>query len=366
MGSPGPELVHGRNVAGVQAIVARSRESPLAGFPRLRLSHLPTPLERLPRLGEALGGPTLWVKRDDCTGLGGGGNKTRKLDFLMAAARRQGADTVITPGAVQSNHARLTAAAAAKLGMACHLILQDIAADTDRDYRGNGNLLLDRIYGAQLHSLPSESDVDMAIESLVDELRENGRNPYVIPSGGSSALGALGYVDCALEIVRQAKEQRLAFDHVVLATGSGGTQAGLLAGFHLENAPIAVLGICTSRSAVEQQRKVEKLASEILDLLGFRRPLPREAVLTNGDYVGQGDGVPTGGMIKAVALAARTEGLLLDPVYTGKAMAGLVDLVRVGKLTGGNNVLFLHTGGSQALFGYRSTFDGLQAASTGA
>lgn len=312
-------------------------------------------------MSEAIGGPTLWVKRDDCTGFGGGGNKTRKLDFLMAAARGQGADTVITPGAVQSNHARLTAAAAAKLGMSCHLVLQDLAVDTDRDYRGNGNLLLDRIYGAHLHSLPNDSDMELAIESLVDELRENGRNPYVIPSGGSNALGALGYVDCALEIVRQQKDQRISFDHLVLATGSGGTQAGLLAGFHLEGASLAVLGICTSRSADEQQRKVEQLSAEILELIGFRRPLAPGAVMANGDYVGQGDGVPTGAMIKAVALAARTEGLLLDPVYTGKAMAGLIDLVRLGKLTSDNNVLFLHSGGNQALFGYRSTFDGLQA-----
>ena len=311
-------------------------------------------------MSEALDGPAVWVKRDDCTGFGGGGNKTRKLDFLMAAARRQGADTVITPGAVQSNHARLTAAAAARLGMACHLVLQDLAVDTDRDYRGNGNLLLDRIYGAHLHNLPGDSDVELAIESLVDELRENGRNPYVIPSGGSSPLGALGYVDCALEIVRQQKDQRVKFDHLVMATGSGGTQAGLVAGFHLENASISVLGICTSRTAEEQQRKVGKLCGEVLDLLGFRRPLPREAVAANGDYVGQGDGVPTGAMIKAVALAARTEGLLLDPVYTGKAMAGLVDLVRLGELTAESKVLFLHSGGSPALFGYRTTFDGLR------
>lgn len=324
---------------------------------------MPTAIEPLPRLSEALGGPTVWVKRDDCTGFAGGGNKTRKLDFLLAAARRQDADTVITPGAVQSNHARLTAAAAAKLGMTCHLLLQDLEANTDRDYRGNGNLLLDRIFGAHVHSVPSDADMELAIESLVDELRESGRNPFVIPSGGSSPLGALGYVDCALEIVRQQKEQRVSFDHLVLATGSGGTHAGLLAGFHLEGAPITVLGMCTSRPAPEQQRKVEALCGEVLDLLGFQGALPRGAVITNGDYVGQGDGVPTGGMIKAVAMAARTEGLLLDPVYTGKAMAGLVDLVRLGKLTAENNVLFLHSGGSQALFGYRSTFDGLQPSS---
>ncbi len=331
----------------------------LADFPRIGLAHLPTPLEHLPRLSEALGGPNIWVKRDDCTGLGGGGSKTRKLDFLMAAARQQGADTVITLGALQSNHTRLTAAAAAKLGMSCHLLLTDIAIDTDRDYRGNGNFLLNRIFGAHLHHLPSDSDLEVATESLVAELRETGRNPYVIPSGGSNALGALGYVDCAFELVAQTDNQQLSINHVVLATGSGGTQAGLLVGLHLQKSAVTVLGICTGRSAEEQRRNVGKLCSDTLELLGCKRALPREAVRTNDDYLGQGDGVPTRGMIKAVSLAARTEGLLLDPVYTGKAMAGLADLVRQGKFSNDDNVVFLHTGGSQALFGYRSTFDGL-------
>ena len=331
----------------------------LAEFPRLRLSQLPTPLEPLVRLSEELGGPSIWVKRDDCTGFGGGGNKTRKLDFLMAAARRQEVDTVITAGAVQSNHTRLTAAAAAKLGMACHLLLEDIAADTDRDYRGNGNLLLDRIFGAQLHHLPSGSDLDLAAESLLAELRETGRNPYVIPTGGSNALGALGYVDCAFELVEQAKEHDLSIDYVILATGSAGTQAGLLAGLHLQKSAIAVLGICSGRSAEEQQAKVAKLCDEILDLLECKRALPREAIRCYDGYVGQGDGVPTRAMIEAVSLAARSEGLLLDPVYTGKAMAGLADLVRRGKFSKDDNVVFLHTGGSHALFGYKSTFDSL-------
>jgi L-cysteate sulfo-lyase len=221
----------------------------LADFPRIGLAHLPTPLEHLPRLSEALGGPNIWVKRDDCTGLGGGGSKTRKLDFLMAAARQQGADTIITLGALQSNHTRLTAAAAAKLGMSCHLLLTDIAIDTDRDYRGNGNFLLNRIFGAHLHRLPSDSDLEVATESLVAELRETGRNPYVIPSGGSNALGALGYVDCAFELVAQTDNQQLSINHVVLATGSGGTQAGLLVGLHLQKSAVTVLGICTGRSA---------------------------------------------------------------------------------------------------------------------
>jgi L-cysteate sulfo-lyase len=331
---------------------------PLADFPRIRLANLPTPLEPLPRLSEALGGPSIWVKRDDCTGLGGG-NKTRKLEFLMAAARQQGADTVITHGAVQSNHACLTAAAAAKLDMTCHLLLEDIAVDSDRDYRDSGNLLLDRIYGAHLHRLPSDSSMELAIDSLLAELRETGRHPYVIPSGGSNPLGALGYVDCAFELVAQAKAAKLTIDHVVLATGSAGTQAGLLAGLHVQKSPIPVLGICTSRSAEEQRTKVGKLCDATLALLECKRALPREAIRTNGDYVGQGDGVPTLGMIKAVSLAARSEGLLLDPVYTGKALAGLTDLIHQGKFADENNVVFLHTGGSHALFGYRSTFDSL-------
>lgn len=332
---------------------------PLTDFPRIPLAHLPTPLEPLPRLSEALGGPRIWVKRDDCTGLGGGGNKTRKLEFLMAAARQHGADTVITPGAVQSNHARQTAAAAARLGMGCHLLLENIAADTDRDYRASGNIFLDRIFRAQLHHFPSGTDMDLAAESLAAELRESGRVPYVIPTGGSCALGALGYVACAMELAEQAREQKLAIHHLILATGSAGTQAGLLAGLHLQGSKISVLGICVSRSAKEQEHKVGVLCDEVLELLECKRPLPREAVRANGDYVGQGYGLPTRGMIKAVALAASCEGLLLDPVYTGKAMAGLVDLVGKGEFAAEDNLVFLHTGGSPALFAYRSIFDGL-------
>ena len=332
---------------------------PLADFPRIRLAHLATPLEPLPRLSETLGGPSIWVKRDDCTGLGGGGNKTRKLEFLMAAAREQGADTVITAGAVQSNHARQTAAAAARLSMGCHLLLEDIAADADRDYRGSGNMLLDRVFAAQLHHFPNGTDLDLAADSLAAELRETGRIPYVIPVGGSNALGALGYVVCALELLEQAKKQRLSIDHLVLATGSAGTQAGLLAGLHLQKSDISVLGICVSRSAEEQEKMVRTLCGETLELLECKRALPGEAVRANGDYVGQGYGLPTRGMIKAVALAARCEGLLLDPVYTGKAMAGLVDLVRHGHFEDDDNLVFLHTGGSPALFAYRSIFDGL-------
>ncbi len=332
---------------------------PLADFPRVHLAHLATPLEPLPRLSEALGGPSIWVKRDDCTGLGGGGNKTRKLEFLMAAAREQGCDTVITAGAVQSNHARQTAAAAARLGMGCHLLLEDIAADADRDYRGSGNILLDRIFDAQLHNVPNGTDLDLAAESLAAELRETGRVPYVIPVGGSNSLGALGYVVCANELMEQAKKQQLSIGHLILATGSAGTQAGLLAGLHLQDSGISVLGVCVSRSAEEQEDKVRTLCTETLELLECKRALPGEAVRANGDYVGQGYGLPTRGMIKAVALAASCEGLLLDPVYTGKAMAGLMDLIRQGRFEDDDNVVFLHTGGSPALFAYRSTFDGL-------
>jgi L-cysteate sulfo-lyase len=332
---------------------------PLADFPRVPLGHSPTPLEAMPRLSEALGGPQIWVKRDDCTGLGGGGNKTRKLEYLMAAARQQGADTIITPGAVQSNHARQTAAAAAKLGMDCHLLLENIAADSDRDYRTNGNILLDRIFHAQLHQFPNGTDLDLAAESLTDELREAGKVPYIIPTGGSNALGALGYVAGAVELMEQAKSRKLSIDHLILATGSAGTQAGLVAGLLSNESTISVLGICVSRSAEEQEKKVEALCCQTLELLECKRALPREAIRANGDFVGQGYGLPTREMIKAVALAASSEGLLLDPVYTGKAMAGLAALVRNGEFSADDNLVFLHTGGSPALFAYRSTFDGL-------
>ncbi len=313
----------------------------------------------MPRMSEALAGPRLWIKRDDCTGLAGGGNKTRKLEYLLAEALDAGADSVLTTGAIQSNHARQTAAAAAKLGLECHLLLEEEVNRTDADYGGSGNLLIDRLCRAHLHRYPRNTDMPLALDTLAEKLRAEGRRPYAIPVGGSSARGALGYVRCAEELLQQSQTLGIDVDLVVHASGSAGTQAGLLAGFAALGADIPVLGICVSRPAAEQEEKVMGLVGESLSLLEVSAPFARERVRANGDYVGEGYGIPTDEMIDAVKLGARLEGLLLDPVYTGKAMAGLIDLAQKGALDKANNVVFLHTGGAAALFAYRSIFEGL-------
>jgi L-cysteate sulfo-lyase len=328
----------------------------LARFPRLRITHAPTPLEPMPRLTQLLGGPTLWIKRDDCTGLATGGNKTRKLEYLIADALAAGADTVVTQGATQSNHARQTAAIAAKLGLSCHLILEDRTGLRHDDYRNSGNVLLDRLFGAQLSEVPVGTDMDQAMALLAARLRDAGRRPYVIPGGGSNPLGALGYVTCALELAEQANNAGLAIDVLVTATGSAGTQAGLVAGFEGARAGIPVLGIGVRAPKAPQEEKVFQLAEQTAELLGAAGAVRREAVVANCDYVGAGYGVPTEGMIEAVTMVARSEGILLDPVYSGKAMAGLIDLVRKGQFHSGQNVVFLHTGGAVGLHGYVHAF----------
>jgi L-cysteate sulfo-lyase len=328
----------------------------LSRFPRVRLGHGPTPLEPLRRLSEMLGGPNLYIKRDDCTGLATGGNKTRKLEYLMAAALARNADTVITQGATQSNHARQTAAAAARLGLACHIILEDRTGYTHDDYRHSGNVFLDHLLGASVSVVPGGTDMDAAMQRLADRLREEGRKPYVIPGGGSNPIGALGYVTCALELVAQANDSGLVIDHVVHATGSAGTQAGLVAGLQGVRADIPVLGIGVRAPKAAQEQRVYELAAQTAELLGVAGVVSRDSVVANCDYVGAGYGVPTDGMIEAVTLLARTEGIVLDPVYTGKGMAGLIDLVRRGQFTKGQNVVFVHTGGSAGLFGYGHAF----------
>jgi L-cysteate sulfo-lyase len=324
----------------------------LARFPRVRLTHAPTPLEAMPNLSRLLGGPNLWIKRDDCTGLATGGNKTRKLEYLMGEALEQSADTIITQGATQSNHVRQTAAAAAKLGMACEVLLEDRTGFTHDDYQRSGNVLLDRLLGAPLTHFPAGTDMDAAMAQRAEELRSEGKRPYVIPGGGSNAVGALGYVTCALELVEQANVIGLDIDLLVHATGSTGTQAGLLAGLEGTRAGIPVLGIGVRAPRPAQEEKVYALAQKTADLLGVSGAVARERVVANCDYIGGGYGVPTPGMIEAVNLVARNEGILLDPVYTGKGMAGLIDLVRKGELAEHENIVFLHTGGAVGLFGY--------------
>ncbi len=336
----------------------------LSRFPRVSLGHLDTPLEFMPRLTELLGGPDLYVKRDDCTGLASGGNKTRKLEFLMADAVAQGADTVITQGATQSNHARQTAAAAARLGMRCIVLLEDRTGSRDDAYRYSGNVFIERLIGAPTRTYAGGSDMNAAMQVVAEEVRAGGGKPYVIPGGGSNALGALGYVNCAFEIVEQANASQLVVDHVVHATGSAGTQAGLVAGFEGMRSGIPVLGIGVRAPRETQEANVYKLACETADLLGMSGAVAREKVVANCDYVGDGYGKPTAGMLEAVTLLAQTEGLLLDPVYTGKGMAGLIDLVRKGRFKEGESVVFVHTGGSVALFGYMDAFASTLASST--
>lgn len=325
----------------------------LARFPRLRFAHLPTPLEPMPRLTEALGGPALYVKRDDCTGLATGGNKTRKLEFLVADALEKGADTIVTHGAVQSNHVRQTAAAACRHGLGCAALLERRVPSDDPDYDATGNVLFDRMFGARLHYVEAGTDMDAACASLVAQLEGAGRKPCYVPGGGSSPTGALGYVNAALEFLQQANDMGLRVDAVVHATGSAGTQSGLVAGLHGANSGIPVLGIGVRQPKERQEAAVHRLASATAETVGIRGGIDRAAVVANCDYVGAGYGIPTEGTIEAIRLAAELEGLLLDPVYSGKGMAGLIDLCRRGHFGREETVVFWHTGGSAALFAYQ-------------
>jgi len=323
----------------------------LSEFPRVSLAHLPTPLEHLPRLSKHLGGPDIYVKRDDCTGLATGGNKTRKLEFSMAAALQQGADTIVTVGAVQSNHVRQTAAAACKLGLKCEVLLEHRVVDPSEPYSQSGNVLLDRIFGANLREYPGGTDFDQAMSAVADEVTANGGRPYLIPGGASNSVGALGYVNCAIELLDQIEDQGLDISHIVTATGSAGTQGGLIVGLKAMASDIPLLGIGVNAPQEEQENKVYQLACETAEFIGKPGIVAREDVVANCDYVGAGYGVPTEGMNEAVLMLARYEGLLFDPVYSGKGLAGMIDLIRSDSLKPGN-IVFLHTGGSAALFAY--------------
>jgi len=328
----------------------------LAQFPRVALGHFPTPLEPMDRLSKVLGGPRLWVKRDDCTGLSTGGNKTRKLEFLMADAAQKGADTIITQGATQSNHARQTAAAAAKMGMTCHILLEDRTGSDDPNYNLNGNVLLDQLHGASVSKRTGGTDMAHEMDVLADTLRTDGKTPYVIPGGGSNPIGALGYVNAARELADQAAHIGLKVDALVHATGSSGTQAGLVAGLAAMHSDIHLLGIGVRAPREKQEGMVFDLAVRTAAHLGTGVEIDRDSVRANCNYVGAGYGIPTDGMVAATKLLAQTEGLLFDPVYSGKGLDGLIDQVKTGYFDGMENVVFLHTGGSAALFGYSDAF----------
>jgi L-cysteate sulfo-lyase len=305
----------------------------------------------MPRLSKHLGGPNIYVKRDDCTGLASGGNKTRKLEFSMAAALEEGADTIVTVGAVQSNHVRQTAAAACKLGLKCEVLLEHRVADPSEYYAGSGNVLLDKIFGANLREYPGGTDFDKAMAEVSDEVSANGGKPYIIPGGASNKIGALGYVNCAIELLGQIEAQGLDISHIVTATGSAGTQGGLIVGLKAMESTIPLLGIGVNIPQQDQEEKVYKLACETAEYIGKPGCVTRKDVVANCNYVGDGYGVPTESMNEAVLMLARTEGLLFDPVYSGKGLAGMIDLIRTGTL-GDGNIVFLHTGGSAALFAY--------------
>lgn len=322
----------------------------LSRFPRVSLARLPTPIEPLPRLSAYLGGPQLHVKRDDLTGLGLGGNKLRKLEFLLGEALAQRADTVLTVGALQSNHARQTAAACARLGLECELVLRRSGHATDA-YLRNGNVLLDRLFGARIHVLEPHESRTTFMEVRAEALRGEGRRPYCIPVGGSCGLGNLGYVACAEEIMSQAAEAGLKFESVVVATGSGGTQGGLIAGMLLLGG-IPVQGVAVEGDRKAQEALAADQASAALRLLGQTTDVLAGKASVMDEYVGSGYARPTEAMREAVSLAARFEGLVLDPVYTGKAFAGLLALARSGRYGKDQALLFVHTGGIPGLFGY--------------
>jgi len=330
----------------------------LARFPRRHYTDGRTPIEKLDRLSRLLGGPEIYIKRDDLLGLAGGGNKTRKLEFLVADALAKGCDTLITVGAVQSNHCRLTLAAAVKEGLKCRLLLEQRVAKSYNP-QASGNNFLYRLLGVEeIKVVDSGVDLAATMAQMAEDVAREGRKAYLIPGGGSNPLGALGYVSCAEELLAQTFDMGLKLDHIVCASGSAGTHAGLIVGLVGTNSGIPLTGINVRRTRAEQEPMVHKLAEQTAESLGVRGGVPREAITALGDWVGPGYSLPSAEMVDAVRMLAQLEGILLDPVYTGKAMAGLIGLVRQGVFTKGQRVLFVHTGGAPALYAYQDVLLG--------
>jgi L-cysteate sulfo-lyase len=325
----------------------------LEKFERIKLGHFPTPIEYLKNVTKYLGGPNIFIKRDDCTGLATGGNKTRKLEFLIPEAIKNKAELVVTVGAVQSNHARQTAAACALVGLKCLIILEQRLKDPPESYMKSGNVFLDKIFGAEIKVCPKNEDVSKYTEKLIKDIKSKGTNIYFIPGGGSNPVGALGYVECLNEIIQENKKYN--FSQIVHATGSAGTQAGLLAGRKYFNCDIPVIGICVRHKKdiqvdkvyTEAKKTCEKLRCDILN---------KSDVIVHDEYIGSGYGEPTEEMKEATKLLARKEAILLDPVYSGKAFAGLIGLIKNKKFTKDDNVLFIHTGGAVSLSAYEWAF----------
>ncbi len=318
----------------------------LEKFERIKLGHFPTPIEHLKNITKYLGGPNIFIKRDDCTGLATGGNKTRKLEFLIPDAIKNKAELVVTVGAVQSNHARQTAAACTLMGLKCLIILEQRVKDPPEAYMNSGNVFLDKLFGADIKICPKNENFLEYSEKVIEDLKSQGTNVYFIPGGGANSIGSLGYVECLNEIIKE--NHKYNFSQIVHATGSSGTQAGLLAGRKYFNCSIPVSGICIRYDKATQENKCEKLQCSILD---------KSEVVVYDEYIGPGYGEPSDDMIEATKLLAKKEAILLDPVYSGKGFAGLIGLIKNKKFTKNDNVLFIHTGGAVSLSAYEWAFN---------
>ncbi len=329
----------------------------LAQFDRRGYVQTATPIEACPNFSKALGADiNVYIKRDDMLPGAAGGNKTRKLDFCIADGLNKGADTIITCGAVQSNHCRLTLSWAKKEGLDCHLVLEERVAGSYNPEASGNNFLFQLMGVNGIKVVPGGTNMMEAMEEVAEDLRKQGKKPYIIPGGASNTIGALGYVSCMEEIMAQMFQQRFTFDHMVVPSGSAGTHGGIIAGMVANNINIPVTGIGVNRSKPVQEEAVYNLANGTLDLIKAGVQVPRDKVVAFDDYVGPGYSLPTDAMVAAVKLLAETEAILLDPVYSGKAMSGLIDLAKKGYFPKGADVLFLHTGGSPALFAYLPEF----------
>jgi len=325
----------------------------LEKFERIKLGHFPTPIEHLQNISKHFGGPNIFIKRDDCTGLATGGNKTRKLEFLIPDAIKNKAEIVVTVGAIQSNHARQTAAACTLMGLKCLIILEQRVKNPPENYMNLGNVFLDKLFDADIKICPKNENIDDYSFKIIEDLKSKGANVYFIPGGGSNSIGALGYVECLNEIMKENSKYN--FTQIVHATGSSGTQAGLLAGKKYFNSNIPIIGISVMNDKINQENKVFTEAKNTCDKLQCNT-LNMSEVIVYDNYVGPGYGEPSDEMIEALKLLAKKEAILLDPVYSGKAFAGLIDLVNNKKFKKDDNVLFIHTGGAVSLFAYEWAF----------
>ena len=326
----------------------------LEKFERIKLGHFPTPIEHLKNVSQHLDGPNIFIKRDDCTGLATGGNKTRKLEFLIPDAIKNKAELIVTVGAIQSNHARQTAAACSLKGLKCLIILEQRLKDPPDAYMNSGNVFLNKLLGAKVMLCPKDQDILEYSTKVVEDIKSKGTNVYFIPGGGSNSIGALGYVECFKEILEENNKYNLT--HIVHATGSSGTQAGLLAGKKYFQSQLQIIGISVRYEKKIQEEKVYNEAKKICEKLKCD-VLDRSEVVAYDDYVGSGYGEPTDGMIEATNLLAKKEAILLDPVYSGKGFAGLIGLIRQKKFTKKDNILFIHTGGAVSLSAYEWAFN---------